>query len=519
LMLRVSPTAERRQLAAPGGQALNRSLVRSRSAASPLTRSLFLGGTVRPTSVNSRPSSPMADQNPSRRGISAAPVPPWATDPESPRGPPELGITDSLAELLGQHGLHSSFRTAGVQASSSSTAMPPQMAGSSGSLPGGQHHKQPALAAYDRGRDILGGAPGPSRLGGPLGGHHAPGPTPSPPPRGQAARSHARDEVGELGQTAGKRGVHGGGSAANTSPHRAISQQSPSPPPAAPPPWGMCCAGQAAVCISAAADANEEFRPYMEDGHRIIDPLLSTGRNGEDCWGYYSVFDGHGGREETKYCETKMHEVVLAELNGLAPGKDARDALVAAFRKVDSQLAMMGAWNSGCTATVALVHRQAGSKPRLFVANVGDSRAVLVGSGGARRVSTDHRACDAAEARRVAEEGGIVRHGRVGGQLSVSRSLGDHHLKNSGVSCVPDVFACDLASGDNALIIASDGLWDVLDDDEANNVFQGSVATAVGQVARQNVADWLRDNIARTLVKYAKDHGSRDNILALTIFL
>lgn len=273
-----------------------------------------------------------------------------------------------------------------------------------------------------------------------------------------------------------------------------------------------------------AADANEEFRPYMEDGHRIVDPLLCTsssgrGGSGEECWGLYSVFDGHGGREETKYCETKMHEVVLAELNSMGPGKDPRAALIAAFRKVDSQLAMMGAWNSGCTATVALVHRQSGSKPKLFVANVGDSRAVLVGSGGARRVSTDHRACDAAEARRVAEDGGIVRHGRVGGQLSVSRSLGDHHLKNSGVSCVPDVSVCELVAGDNALVIASDGLWDVLDDQRANDVVQGSVAAAVGQAGRQGVADWLRENTSRTLVKYAKEHGSRDNILALVVFL
>jgi len=258
----------------------------------------------------------------------------------------------------------------------------------------------------------------------------------------------------------------------------------------------------------------------MEDGHRIVDPFLTGGRNGEDCWGFYAVFDGHGGREETKYCETKMHEVVLAELSSsLSQGKDARDALIAAFKKIDSQLAMMGAWNSGCTATVALVQRQGGAKSRLYVANVGDSRAVLVGGSGARRVSTDHRACDAAEARRVAEDGGIVRHGRVGGQLSVSRSLGDHHLKNSGVSCIPDVFTLDLPPGDHALVVASDGLWDVLDDDQANDVVQGSVAAAGGQAARQNVADWLRENTARTLVKYAKDHGSRDNILALAIFL
>lgn len=284
--------------------------------------------------------------------------------------------------------------------------------------------------------------------------------------------------------------------------------------------WGACAPGQAAVCASLASDPNEEFRPYMEDGHKIVDPLLTTSRGGEDTWGLYAVFDGHGGREETKYCEAKMHDVVLAELRGLAPGKDPRDALIGAFKKIDGQLAMLGAWNSGCTATVALVHRQAGAKARLHVANVGDSRAVLVGASGARRVSTDHRACDAAEARRVVEEGGIVRHGRVGGQLSVSRSLGDHHLKSSGVSCVPDVFSCEVGPGENALLIASDGLWDVLRDEQACDVMQGCLGCAAAQGGGQAaVASWLRENCARTFVNYAKEHGSRDNILAVVAFL
>ena len=96
---------------------------------------------------------------------------------------------------------------------------------------------------------------------------------------------------------------------------------------------------------------------------------------------------------------------------------------------MDSQLALLGAWNSGCTATVVLV-QQAGGQRQVHVANVGDSRAVLVTpNGDSRRVTVDHRASDVEEAQRVCKEGGFVRHGRVAGQLSVTRSFGDHHLK------------------------------------------------------------------------------------------
>merc|ERR1719341_1941076 len=128
----------------------------------------------------------------------------------------------------------------------------------------------------------------------------------------------------------------------------------------------------------------------MEDGHKVVDPLMrGSDRGGEDCWGLYAVFDGHGGCDETKYCEAKMHDVVLAELRHLVPGRDVKDALISSFKKIDGQLAMTGAWKSGCTATVALIHRQAGTRPKLYVANVGDSRAVVVGANGAKRVSTD----------------------------------------------------------------------------------------------------------------------------------
>lgn len=255
----------------------------------------------------------------------------------------------------------------------------------------------------------------------------------------------------------------------------------------------------------------------MEDGQKVMDPLMSVR---EETWGYYAVFDGHGGREEMRYCESKMHEVLLGELRTLSSNRDVSDALKNAFKKVDAQLSIMGAWNSGCTATVALAHRHPSGKCRLYVANVGDSRAVLATSAGAvRRASTDHRASDPAEVKRVESEGGVVRRGRVGGTLIVSRSLGDHHLKNSGVSCIPDVFVCDLPPGENALVIASDGLWDALEDEGAGELIRDAVNVAVQTSGQRDIAAALQAKCAQSLVAHAKANGSRDNILAMVVFL
>jgi len=269
--------------------------------------------------------------------------------------------------------------------------------------------------------------------------------------------------------------------------------------------------------VSLAKDPNEDYRSYMEDGQKVIDPLLARGCNNSDRWGFFAVYDGHGGRQEVNYCEAKLHELVLMELQSLPRDKGVSTALVEAFQKIDGQLATLGAWNSGCTATVVLAHRQE-TGLTLHIANVGDSRAVIVGVKSARRVTKDHRACDALEAKRVVNEGGVVRHGRVGGQLSVSRSLGDHHLKGCGVSCVPDICTCD-AQDAHALVIASDGLWDALGDDDARIILERCVDEAILQENSQMVvADYLRERAARSLVECAKERGSQDNILAMVVF-
>lgn len=258
----------------------------------------------------------------------------------------------------------------------------------------------------------------------------------------------------------------------------------------------------------------------MEDGHKVVDPLRRGRGRDQELWGLFCVLDGHGGRSEVEYVEATLQDALLAELSGhnSGAGTDVPAALTTTFRKIDSQLAMLGAWNSGCTATVAVTHQQ-GASFNVHVANVGDSRAVLVDSAGmSRRVSTDHRACDAAETERVVAEGGIVRHGRVGGQLSVSRSLGDHHLKGSGVSCVPDVCSFSLVGEAAALVIASDGLWDALSDEDVGMVVKSCIEEAQGRGSKHAVAQYLRENVSRILVQSAKERGSRDNILVLTVF-
>ena len=100
----------------------------------------------------------------------------------------------------------------------------------------------------------------------------------------------------------------------------------------------------------------------------------------------------------------------------------------------------------------------------MYVANAGDTRAVLSKNGTAERLSKDHKASDPAEIDRVKSAGGKIVDNRVGGGLAITRALGDHAYKSFGVTCQPFVVRHVLRPFDKYLVIASDGVWDTVND-------------------------------------------------------
>ncbi|GAA5927352.1 hypothetical protein JCM10213_003448 [Rhodosporidiobolus nylandii] len=106
------------------------------------------------------------------------------------------------------------------------------------------------------------------------------------------------------------------------------------------------------------------------------------------------------------------------------------------------------------------------AKKTLYTANVGDARAVLSRGGRAVRLTYDHKGSDAKEAKRISDAGGFVLNNRVNGVLAVTRSLGDSSMKEFVVGA-PYTTETTLGDGDEWLIVACDGLWDVCSDQEA----------------------------------------------------
>jgi len=269
-------------------------------------------------------------------------------------------------------------------------------------------------------------------------------------------------------------------------------------------------------------EMNPRRRNTMEDVHRIIPTL-----EGVPEYSYFGVYDGHGGRHIVDFLEEGLEKNISKELLEQDEA-GILERLSRAFLITDMQSRRLDITTSGATAVSALLKTTRTSEGTvstrmLYVANVGDSRAVLMTSDFqgadvststsglcARRLTYDHRAEDEGEQKRIKDAGGFITRSRVLGILAVSRSFGDHGMKDF-VTASPHLTETDLKTvGDcPLLILACDGVWDVLTDQEAGDLIMAKYREHGGPF----------EEAAHLLVTTAIDRGSADNVTAIVIFL
>merc|ERR1712187_649767 len=238
---------------------------------------------------------------------------------------------------------------------------------------------------------------------------------------------------------------------------------------------------------------------------------------------FFAVYDGHGGRQVVDFVTRELHENVLKELRKTT---SVPDALLQAFQATDEDMVRKGIMVSGCTACVCLL-QQEGHTRVIYTAHLGDSRAVMCRGSNATRLTsmTDHKATDPLEAKRVIEAGGQIFNERVNGMLAMTRALGDQMLKmptlpNDVVSNVPDITSTELSRQDSFVILACDGLWDVMNDQQAvDTVHQGLTELQPIRHQIEGQGRSVAEILARMLVEEALQRGSADNISCILIFL
>ena len=120
-------------------------------------------------------------------------------------------------------------------------------------------------------------------------------------------------------------------------------------------------------------------------------------------------------------------------------------------------------------------------------------------------LTSDHKPTLATEHERIkAEVGSFVSlSGRVDGVLAVARSLGDINLQPA-VTYKPVVTRRYLSAADQRVVIACDGLWDVLDSEEVGRIaMDGPLATAAIRLREKAFMARSADNISVVVVDVA----------------
>jgi serine/threonine protein phosphatase PrpC len=222
---------------------------------------------------------------------------------------------------------------------------------------------------------------------------------------------------------------------------------------------------------------------------------------------------------------------------------DYATALESALDKVDREILRISHWSfQGSTAIVVWMHelRMGGgetdengslsqptttttSQRTILAANIGDSRAVLCRNNTAWDLTRDHKPNDPTEKARIESLGGSViwcgdtdKFGmpiedrgiyRVNGNLALSRAIGDRS-ERPHVTAEPDVVSIPVQDDDEFIIVATDGLWDVMDSDEA-----------VEYVRSLLDAGLKRAKVAAHMVEEAIRRGTYDNVTVVIIWI
>jgi len=204
---------------------------------------------------------------------------------------------------------------------------------------------------------------------------------------------------------------------------------------------------------------------------------------------FFGVYDGHGprGREVSLFVNEQIAKIVKKEaykLEKIITKGKADHFFKTTFKNVEKKLiqASIGSQSSGTCCICVLIY-----KSKCIVVNLGDSRAVLcrkrpTGDVQAINLSEDHKPSRADEYDRIIRNGGIIEAAYFEGSpigplrvwtpqkdagIAMTRSMGDDYGRIAGIISEPEIREFDLQPTDQFIIVASDGLWDVMISEEA----------------------------------------------------
>ncbi len=230
---------------------------------------------------------------------------------------------------------------------------------------------------------------------------------------------------------------------------------------------------------------------------------------------FFGVFDGHGGKAVSHFVKHNLPQLFINKCNKniYDDSKKSIKFINHAFNEIQDKLIKekpICAVRCGSTACIAIHYKDKSNKNKLWIANIGDSRAVKCNKHNiAEQLTQDHKPNNIEEKKRIESLGGkIVFDGfdwRINA-LSLSRSFGDIDTAPY-VTHIPQIFNYKISSYDKFIIFACDGLWDVISNQD--------VTDFINELISNN----FKGNYAKVLAELAFMKGSTDNITTVVYML
>ncbi|GMY10569.1 probable protein phosphatase 2C 25 [Fagus crenata] len=258
--------------------------------------------------------------------------------------------------------------------------------------------------------------------------------------------------------------------ASSTSPNSVLKRKRPAK--LAIPEASMCFGAPATPSMAAREVVVEEgdgYSVYCKRGRReAMEDRYSAVLNvqGDSKQSFFGIYDGHGGAKAAEFAAENLDKNIIDEVM-TRDEKKIDEAVKQGYLNTDSDFLKEDLRGGSCCVT-ALIR-----KGNLVVSNAGDCRAVLSRGGVAEALTSDHRPSREDEKIRIETLGGYVDScrgvWRIQGSLAVSRAIGDRHLKQ-WVIAEPETKVLRIIPEYEFLILASDGLWDKVSNQEAVDI-------------------------------------------------
>ena len=237
---------------------------------------------------------------------------------------------------------------------------------------------------------------------------------------------------------------------------------------------------------------------------------------------FFAIFDGHGGPSCADYLAENMHRVLARQLSQDLSIQDSINSTFSLLEQNFISKSIQKNFDNSGSCAISLIT----DKEYLYLANVGDSRGLIGLSKGKKvvQITDDHKPCMESEKNRIEKAGGVIIPGNrtnvsrvLPGRLSVSRTFGDisAKLKQLGgnpnvIISTPDIFKIKFNKNFDYLLLASDGVFDVLTNEQVNQAVTQALSSPGNLYERLTVA-------GNNVIDLSLQYRSSDNVTCIII--